>query len=131
MVFCASAHGSSHTQTLLYLYSSHSNLCDLRQVQAQVEGHWPDLLLVTSSPALCSAGDKITRGNCSLSLVLYYRCFWPFPVTCIISLIQGGDRTAPTRLRRMTLRFDGARFYLRKLPAGSKTSVLRRMCLST
>lgn len=74
---------------LLHLYSSHSNLCDLGQVQAQVEGHWPDLFLITSSPGLYSAGDKITRGNCSLSLVLYYRCFWPIPVTCIISLTQG------------------------------------------
>lgn len=86
MVLCTSAHGSPHSPTLLQLYSSHSNWWDLGQAQAQVEGHWPDLFQVTPSPALCSAGDKITRGSCSLPLVLYYRCFWPTPVTCLTSL---------------------------------------------
>lgn len=65
--------------TLLQLYSSLSNLCDFGQVQAQVEGHWPDLFLVTSSPALRSAGDKITPGDCSLSLSVTLQMLLAYP----------------------------------------------------
>lgn len=69
--FCTLAHSSPHSQTLLQLYSSHCHLCHLGQVQAQVEGHWPDLLLATSSPALAVQVTKsLLASTLSLASVI-------------------------------------------------------------
>lgn len=85
--FCTLAHSSPHSQTLLQLYSSHCHLCHLGQVQAQVTGltcFWPHHL----QHLQCRWQNHFWQAL-SLSLVLYYRCFWSIPVTCIIFLIQG------------------------------------------
>lgn len=130
MVFHTLAHGSPHRQHCSS-FTAPSAICVISgrsKLRWRVTG-----LTYFWSHHLQHSAVQVTKSLLATALsplVLHYRCFWPIPVTCIISLIQGRRQTC-THPAEDNSQLWWARFHLRNLHADSKISILRKMWLST